>query len=219
MNRVLASVEGQTEEAFIKEVLQRYLWNFHVDLQPVIITTKRTKQGLKFKGGLFSYEQVRKEIQRLLNDTDVVAVTTMYDLYNLPNDFPSYATLPAASGQAKAIHLEQAFQRAIASPRFRAYLQVHEFEALLFADPERTASLFPEQDLEDRIRHIRQLFPTPEDINDNPENTPSKRILALYPQYDKVFYGSLATLDVGPEVLKAECPHFRDWLVWLESLG
>lgn len=219
MKQVLVSVEGQTEETFVREVLSRHLWARNVAIQPVIVSTKRVKQGNKFKGGLLSYDQARNEVQRLLNNTSVVAVTTLYDLYHLPTDFPGYSTRPTGSGQTKAVHLEQAFQQNISSPRFHPYLQVHEFEAFLFVNPERTAALFPERDLSNQIRTIRQAFPTPEDINDNPLTAPSKRILALYPKYDKPLYGTLAVLEVGLDALRAECPHFRTWLEWLESLG
>lgn len=219
MNRVLVSVEGQTEETFVREVLTKHLGAFNVAVQAVIVSTKRAKQGNKFKGGLSSYGQVRNEVRLLLNDTNVVAVTTMYDLYGLPTDFPGYATRPAGNGHIKASYLEQAFQQDIGLMRFFPHLQVHEYEAFLFIDPDRTARLFTERDLTNEIRAIRQAFPTPEDINDDPMTAPSKRILALYPKYEKPLYGTLAVLEVGLDALRKECPHFRIWLEWLEGLG
>ncbi len=95
MNRVLVSVEGQTEETFVREVLRRHLWDFNVELQPVVITTHRVKQGRKFKGGVLSYAQTRNEIGRLLSDSSAVAVTTLFDLYHLPTDFPGQSTRPS----------------------------------------------------------------------------------------------------------------------------
>jgi hypothetical protein len=65
-------------------------------------------------------------------------------------------------------------QQDIGSPRFRHHLQVHKFEAYLFVTPGRSATLFPEHDLSDKIHAIRQAFPTPEDINDNQFNVSSK---------------------------------------------
>lgn len=219
MNRVFVSAEGQTEETFVRDVLRPHLRGFNVELQSVVITTRIVKQGNKFKGGLSNYNQARKEIIRLLHDSNVVAVTTLYDLYQLPNDFPGQATCPVGNGRAKALHLEQAFRQDINSPRFYPHLQVHEFEAFLFVDPVRTASLFPEKDLAREIRNIRQSFPTPEDINNDPKTAPSKRIKNLYPNYDKPLYGALAVLEVGLDVIRNECPHFGSWLLWLEGLG
>ncbi|NTV46234.1 MAG: DUF4276 family protein [Chlorobiales bacterium] len=219
MNRVLVSVEGQTEETFVREVLRQHLWQRNVDIQPVIIATSRVKMGNKFKGGTSTYIKVRNEVLQLLRDTNAVAVTTLYDLYQFPTDLPGYITHAAWTGRTKATHIEQAFQRDLGSPRFRPQLQVHEFEAFLFVNPERTASLFPERDRADEIRMIRQAFPTPEDINDSPMTAPSKRIQALYPRYDKPLYGTLAVLEVGLDALRADCPHFGEWLGWLEGLG
>lgn len=219
MNRVLVSAEGQTEETFVREVLRKHLWNFNVDLNPVVITTHRVKQGLKFKGGVLSYGQTRNEVMRLLQDTNAVAITTLYDLYHLPMDFPGQNTRPASNGRDKALHLEQAFQQDINSLRFHPHLQVHEFEAFLFVAPIRTAELFPERDFTNEIQRIREEFPTPEDINDNPQTAPSKRILELYPNYEKPLYGTLAVLQIGLDLIRGECPHFNSWLTWLEGLG
>lgn len=219
MKQVLVSVEGQTEETFVREVLRRHLWERNVDLQPIIVSTKRVKRGYKFKGGLVSYEQARSEVKRLLRDSGAVAVTTLYDLYRLPADFPGQDTRPVGSGRAKALHLEKAFKKDVHSARFYPHLQVHEFEAFLFVDPVRTADLFPEQNLSIELSEIRQAFPTPEDINDHPQTAPSKRLMDLFPKYDKPLYGALAVLEVGLEAIRVECPHFREWLEWLENLG
>lgn len=220
MNRVYVSVEGQTEETFVRELLRRHLWERNVDLQPVVITTHRVKQGNKFKGGVLSYDQARNEVHLLLKDKKATAVTTLYDLYHLPRDFPGQSTRPKKDGRAKALHLEKAFQDDIGSRHFWPHLQVHEFEAFLFVDPARTASLFAGMaDLAEQLQKIRKKFPTPEDINDNPATAPSKRILSIYPRYEKPLYGTMVALEVGLDAIRAECPHFDEWVTWLESLG
>ncbi len=219
MNRVLVSVEGQTEETFIREILREYLWAYNVDVQAVILSTKRTKQGNKFKGGITSYRQANQEISRLLNDTNAVAVSTMYDLYGLPNDFPAKETSLPQKGVDKALYLEGVFQEKINNPRFHPYLQVHEFEALLFVSPDTTAQALSIPNLSADLLRIRQNFPTPEDINDNPQTAPSKRLLALYPEYKKPLDGALAIKEIGLDSIREECLHFHNWIEWLESLG
>ena len=220
MNRVLVSVEGQTEETFVREVLAKHLWDFSVSLESVTVTTHRVKQGKNFKGGILSYAQAKREVNRLLKDSSVIAVTTMYDLYHLPTDFPGQDTRPSGNGRAKALHLENSFQQDIGSKRFHPYLQLHEFEAFLFVNPARTANLFTgANNLVRELQSIRDDFPTPEDINDSPMTAPSKRILALYPQYEKPLYGTIIALETGLDTIRAECPHFNEWLKWLEGLG
>jgi hypothetical protein len=48
MRKVLILVEGQTEERFVKDVLQPYLWDIGVHPEPKIATTKRVKLGGHF---------------------------------------------------------------------------------------------------------------------------------------------------------------------------
>jgi len=218
MSRVLISVEGQTEETFVREILYPHLSDFGVHPVPVLLTTKVVKSGPNFKGGLISYDQARREILRLANDRDAVAITTMYDLYGLPNDFPGYDLMPAGNCYAKVAHIEQALLQSINIRRFHAYLQLHEFEALMYVNPDVFSNLFPGNDQVNQIRRIRQGFNSPEEIDEGPQTAPSKRILALYPEYEKPLHGPLATIDIGLDAILQECPHFRQWLEWLQGL-
>ncbi len=139
MKRVYVSVEGQTEEVFVREVLQPAL--SAVVLIPVLVATKRVKSGGKVKGGLVSFSQVSDELRRLLSDSKVAAVTTLFDLYGLPDDFPGIQTPLRA--RERAAHLEANLHRALGSPeRFIPHLSVHEFEAFLFVSPASATSVF-----------------------------------------------------------------------------
>lgn len=207
MKRVLVSVEGQTEETFLRDVLRPHLVEFDILID------------WRSLGGIKAYPKVQREVRRLFLDHGAVAITTMYDLFRLPPDFPGYTTKPQNDAYAKVRHLEVALSQDIANRRFRPYIQLHEFEALLFADPAKTAAQFPEADRTRELQAIRAAFASPEEINEGAETAPSKRLLALYPGYQKTFHGPLAASDIGLEVLRRECPHFRAWLEWLESLG
>jgi hypothetical protein len=219
MNRILISVEGQTEETFVKEVLRNHLSNFNVYPDPIVLNTKVTKQGNKFKGGLLSYSQARNDIRRLLLDTNAVAISTMYDYYHLPNDFPGYSTLPNGNCFLRIQHLETELRNSISNYRFKPYFQIHEFEALLFVDTKVTASMFPERCAERELNRIKSSFNSPEEINDGPTTAPSKRILNIFPNYNKELFGSLITLTIGLDSIRNQCQHFNEWLTWLENLG
>ena len=71
----------------------------------------------------------------------------------------------------------------------------------------------------EKLRSIRVKFSTHEDINDNSETAPSKRIVKVIPQYEKVVYGSLLAMEIGLETIRAVCPRFSKWVTYLESLG
>jgi hypothetical protein len=218
VKRVLISVEGQTEETFIRDVLSDYFVRLGIYLISTLVTTKIVKSGPDFKGGLTSYAKAKRDILRLLQDSDAIAITTMYDLYGLPTDFPGYNTRPV-SPYEKVKHLETTLSQEINHPRFRPYIQLHEFETFLFVDPQTTALELRLASVQAaRLTQIKTGFANPEEINDNPLTAPSKRILGIYPAYDKTFDGPLVTSSVGLDQIRASCPHFNEWITWLANL-
>jgi hypothetical protein len=134
MKKVHILVEGQTEVTFVREVLYPHLFSHGIVLQPKLVVTKRVKAGGHFKGGVVSYDQVKRDLERLLRDTSASLVTTLLDYYGLPTDFPGQGTKPGGDCYARVTHVEDAFARDIADPRFLPHLVLHEFEALVFVD-------------------------------------------------------------------------------------
>ena len=104
--------------------------------------------------------------------------------------------------------------------RVFSYVQQHEFEGLLFSDVSAFAGLIDVPDgAVEVLREIRSQFPTPEDINDNSDTAPSKRIVKLIPRYQKVVHGPVVAEEIGLEAIRAECSRFNAWVTRLESLG
>jgi len=220
VRKVLILVEGQTEERFVKDVLQPHLWTRGVHPEPKIVTTKRVKVGPQFKGGVSTFHKVESDIQRLLGDTDAALVTTMIDYYGLPEDFPGTQQIQGRNSEERAKELEAALERHFdCGPKFLAYLMIHEFEALLFSSPAVLAQVMNLPSFLSRVQSIRDQFRTPEDIDDNPVTTPSARVLNLFPGYRKRLHGPLTTGRVGLDAIRRECPHFNEWVTKLERLG
>ena len=217
MKTVHVLVEGATEEGFVKHILLPHLAQHDIWVNPVIVTTKRVKSGPNFKGGITSYERVRDDARRLLGDTSARLVTTLIDYYGLPDEFPGR---PTATGtpHRKVASVESAFQADINHPKFHAYLSLHEFEALLFAAPDEIARALNDQSKQGVLQGIRDGFRTPEEINDNPATTPSRRIIGCFPRYNKVYFGSVIARRIGLARLREECPHFNDWVNRLERV-
>lgn len=90
--------------------------------------------------------------------------------------------------------------------RFVPYVMMHEFEGLLFSDPERLGEGIGRPGLTPAFEAIRKQFSTPEEINDSPQTAPSKRILSLVPEYEKPLMGTLAVLEIGLDTIRQECP-------------
>ncbi len=218
MKRVLVLVEGFTEERFVKDVLAPHLESREIFATPKIVTTKRTKQGPDFKGGITDYQKLENDLLRLLGDTGAAFVTTFIDYYGLPNEFPGVTSRPMGSPYERAIYVETEWKHQINHPRFHPYLMIHEFEALLFAKPEELSRALYQSSLLPQLKAVRDAFPSPEDINDDPQTAPSKRILQIVPSYQKALHGPLVSRRIGLENLRHECRHLNDWLTWLEGI-
>lgn len=218
MTKVLMLVEGQTEETFVNDVLGPHLRARGIYLTPILLTSRIVRNGPNFRGGIQSYRKVRREIQNLLGDTSAAGVTTMFDLYALPSDFPGYDTRPTGDCYASVAHLERACQQDIAHPRFQPYLQLHEFEALIFTAPEKISAWFANGEKLVALRTILAAVDSPEEIDEGDATAPSKRLVKIYPAYQKVLHGSLIALDIGLARMRSACPHFDQWVRWLESL-
>ncbi|MDP2158323.1 MAG: DUF4276 family protein, partial [Nitrospirota bacterium] len=102
--------------------------------------------------------------------------------------------------------------------RFVPYVMMHEFEGLLFSDCEGFSRGIGRPQLVDEFQAIRDQFSSPEEINDSPITAPSKRVKELVQGYEKPLMGTLAILEIGLNTIRAECPHFREWLARLEAL-
>jgi hypothetical protein len=219
MAKVLILVEGQTEETFVKRILDPHLSSLDVLVVPTIIATKRIKSGPNFKGGVPPYERVRRDIQRLLGDTSAALVTTMLDYYGLPKSFPARSSVSGSIALQRVQYVEAALAADIAHERFLPYYSLHEFEALLFASTSAIAHTFAIPSMVSKLDAIRAAFPSPEDINDDPATAPSARLESLFPSYSKPFYGSLIASRIGLQQMRDECAHFNEWLSKLESLA
>jgi hypothetical protein len=217
MTRVYMLVEGQTEEAFVRELLEPHYARLGIYLTPIIV---RTSPG--YKGGVVSYAKIKPQLQRLCRQDATAHVTTLFDLYALPQDFPgkSEAAYPStASGHQKAVFLEAQLAQDIGLANFIPNLMVHEFEALLFVDVKRFYEWGCNTRVVFALEDAAQKYPTPEDINDSPQTAPSKRILAVMPSYQKTFHGPLIACDIGLDAMRAVCPHFHNWLHKIEALS
>lgn len=215
MSRVYVLVEGQTEEAFVKELLEPHYARLELYLTPIIV---RTSPG--YKGGVVSYAKIKPQIERLCKQDAGAYVTTMFDLYALPNDFPGqgHSSYPATgSGHIKAAFLESELASDIGQRNFIPNLLVHEFEALLFVQLDAFAGWTNDDAVLEPLRAVRRTT-APEDINDSPHTAPSKRILKAMSGYQKTFHGPLIACDIGLDPIRKDCPHFHTWLQKLETL-
>lgn len=227
MARLLVHVEGRTEEEFVREVLAPHLARFGHAVSGRLIGHARRRAH---RGGVRGWDSASKDIVDHLRGDPSCYATMMVDFYAMPQTEPRAWPGRAEAGRLpfplRFEHLTGAVLASVgaeAGPgfnpsRFIPFVTMHEFEALLFSDGAAFASSIYRPDLAQRFTAIREAFQTPEHIDDSPVTAPSKRVLQVYKEYDKVLMGNLAAAAIGLERIRAECPLFDAWIASLETL-
>jgi hypothetical protein len=149
----------------------------------------------------------------------------MFDLYALYPDFPG---AKAADKQRDIPYeriktIEQAFANEMNDARLIPYIQLHEFETLLYCKLEAFDIHYGNcaRQIEALAVDAGSLLETPERIDDGQQTAPSKRIASQFPDYlDAKPIAPVAiatTIDLS--VIRSKCPHFNEWLTTLEKLA
>jgi hypothetical protein len=230
--RINVIVEGPTEEIFVRNMLREplALCGIYVNARSVEVNRKTIKgskfrkPGKQFKirrGGLLDFEKARSDINRWLSEDESAYLTTMFDLYALPDNFPGLDEAKRQRDPYKKVELlEERLNIDIDNQRFIPYIQLHEFEGLLFSDIyaiDEVLKPFNGTNLT-ALEKICQEFDNPEGINEGEETAPSKRLLNLYKSYQKPTDGLRIAQRIGLETIRRKCSHFNKWLVNLEAL-
>ena|SRR5215467_2219890 len=96
---------------------------------------------------------------------------------------------------------------------------LNDSSAALVVSPNHIDAHFPSQNGLQQLAQIKAQFLSPEDINDNVDTAPSKRLRRIYPEYQKRTDGPTIAGKIGLELIRHECRRFNEWLTKLESLG
>lgn len=225
MRRLNVLAEGQTEEAFVNQVLAPHLAAFNVFASVRCVTTRRDRHrpDRVFRGGLREFAKVKRDLDRWMAEDGGAVFTTMFDLYALPGDFPGYADATRLNDPyARVRYLEQELAATFGGDRLIPYIQLHEFEALLFSDPEKFDWAYIEHDSAiSRLLELAHQFDSPELIDDGEATAPSKRIIDVIPEYkyQKTTAGPLIAARIGIQTMRERCPHFAEWITRVEALG
>lgn len=212
MRGIYIICEGQTEEEFVNSILRPY-FNMHqiYDVRPILMTTSKGH-----KGGDVKYDRLKFNIDKLLKSETDILVTTFIDFFRLVNDFPKFEEAQAIHNKIQKVDfLEQALAKAINNPRFVPYIQLHEFEGLLFAAKDGFDFLpdLSQANLNSLLVAVNEKE-NPEELNDGELTAPSKRLEQLIPGFDKnkPFYGSIISEVNTITPVLARCLRFNKWV-------
>ena len=217
MNRIIIICEGQTEQEFCNTLLQPYFGANGITLQAPLIK--------KTMGGIANWNVLKREIETYLRREKDVLVTTLIDYYGIKDShcFPLWAEKQAIADKNQRLdELEAAMLADVDEnlrPHFVPYLQLHEFEGLLFSDKQAFYTTFNEYELarEDELEQTFADFDNPEMINDGVETSPSHRLERIISGYEKVVYGCCLAEAIGLNKMRQKSPRFDNWLQRLET--
>lgn len=219
MIRLNITAEGFSEERFITDIIRPHLLNFNIYAEVRKVLTNRK---LRKRGGIVSYLKFKNDVTQWFKECPDVYHTTLIDLYGLKTDFPGHLSTKHLQPYSRVAEMERLLKQDLKFHKFIPYIQLHEFEALMFSDTnimQVWLSLYDElpKDCFSKIKNS-MANGNPELINEGPKTAPSKRILTLCDTYDKVDDGILILKEIGLKKLRSECIHFNEWLTIIEGL-
>lgn len=215
MSRIIIVCEGETEQEFCKDVLESYFREKGIYLEYPTIKHSH--------GGIVSWGTLKKQLINHLYEGGAL-VTTFIDYYRIKDSysFPGW-------GEAKRVenvydkmrclfrHMKNDLPEELRD-RFIPYIQLHEFEGLLFSDISVFKSNFTSEELRfHQLEEAVESAATPEEINNGPVTAPSVRLMKAVAGYDKVVYGACLASEIGLAVIRSKCKLFGEWIETLES--
>lgn len=216
MKRLIITCEGETEQEFCKDVLAPYFLPKEIYIEYPTIKHSH--------GGIVAWATLKKQLVNHLYEGDV-AVTMLVDYYRIKESY-------LFPGWEEAKQIENVFDRmrllftrmkedmpAEFRERFIPYVQLHEFEGLLFSDISVFSHNFTSEELQMDLLDIAvRSANTPEEINNGPDTAPSVRLMKAISGYNKVVYGACLASEIGLSVICNKCKLFNEWIISLENI-
>ena len=217
MKRVHCIVEGQTEVRVFSMLLAPYIFE---KTGACILFTPIKHTG----GGIVKFSKIFPELRNHLKDKNKI-VTTFFDYYGI---YPKYefkyydeAKVQQTNAKVGAKLLEKGMkeyldEKGVNTRLFIPYIQLHEFEALLFSSQDGFDFQYDNERILDDLQKVSHRYPNPEDINDSPKTAPSKRIISILEKhgekYVKTSDGEDIATIIGIDTILEQCPRFRNWV-------
>lgn len=213
MTRICIICEGPTEVAFVNTCLGPYLWERSgVEVYGTILNSPSGNHP----GGRVTVDRLARCIALCYHQADYIS--TLVDFYGFQDRNGRTRTQIEQAISAKA----QTNIKDYDARRVLPYVQMHEFEALLFSNPQGFEWVLDgwNEDVKAKLESVVASFENPERINDSPLTAPSKRILDIFQRnYSKTLHGPLIAEEIGIDIIRAKCPGFNEWIKKMMTWG
>ncbi len=196
MSTVTMIVEGRSELEFCNTILKPYFHPKEIFLKPI-----------NLMGGV----NVQKIIGSAKNSHQSDIITTLVD-------YSGFEGFKSQTIEQIQNHLLQEIPNPLKS-KFIPYLQLYEFEALLFSNITILCEKIGQADKIPELETImKQFHHNPETINGGQNTFPSKRLKQVFGNYDKT-QGKPILQAIGLPTLRRQCKRFDDWIMKIENLS
>jgi hypothetical protein len=215
---LLRDVEGETELEFINRILIPYLIKkgLNTHIQGIMVTMSGGGHGFN------NIEHFKNTIQPILEYNNQPIITTMIDYYGINSEkklphFLECDKLNLIDDKINCLEksLDEQVQSIKSYPFFIPYIQKHEMETLLFANPEEGFDL-EDEEIKEGVLKVCIEFPNIEDINNSWHTAPSKRLEKIYKNNDKKYQKAADAVDIaeltGIETMLKKSPRFEKWV-------
>ena len=222
MKKIFIVTEGQSETNFVNRVMIPYFASRCVLIPITVITKTDSRHGKTYKGGVDNYGQIRNTLLKTLANAAKnknSCVTTMFDFYRLPTDVPGVLEAAKEIDPYKKVEMiehEILKKEGYDGKFFFPYIELHEFEAMIFSDITKLKEAYFEDDLTPLTECVKEQS-NPELINGGTETAPSKRIINCINCFDKANVGVDVLEKIGIENIAKKCHHFSKWLRHIEE--
>jgi len=217
MKALIILVEGETEQEFVNRILIPYLVSrgLNTEIRPIMIEKSGGGHGYS------NIQHLKNTIRPVLNKADEPVVTTLIDHYGINSErkLPGYTAITTTDTEERIHQMEDVLQNEIQKIKpyrfFIPHIQRHEFETMLFSNPDVGFDLEHDRIKEDVVK-LCSGFNSIEDINCTPEGAPSKRIGRIYESHKRKYSKVSDAVDVieltGIETVLEKCPRFKNWV-------
>jgi len=186
--------EGKSEELFVNNKLKPHFKDMGIALKTSLVGKVRSQK----EGGNVSFERIKRDILNYIYSVkNCNFCTCLIDFYGISNSFPGYLLAAQERDTQKRFDiLVKAFEKAVQDEledqklyrRFIPYVQMHELEALYFSDMQHLSEILNlTQKASIDLAAIEHKYRCPEDINNDKQTAPSKRISQLLSDQNKSF--------------------------------
>ncbi|MCY4560984.1 MAG: DUF4276 family protein [Flavobacteriaceae bacterium] len=172
---------------------------------------------------MVKWDVLKKQILKHLKHDPGAYVATFIDYYGLYGcQFPHRDEAEAQPNKYKRLEIiEKGMKDEVEDAlryRFLPYIQLHEFEALLFNEKDifykNLGNMVNPAELDTTFNEYRN----PEMINDKREKSPSHRLARIIRGYNKIVHGCILAEAIGLDQMREKNPHFHEWLNKIERL-